>query len=138
MKNNKMLVVFVLFVSFCEGNEYVIKLASYTNKDNLVKQASLLDSELKDTVYIMKEENLYKLFSKSYVSKNHAMIKLPLYRNVFQDAYIMVATEQNKQTHNNKIDSQPLKESNSTFNHGLTSEPYIKKENKFFFREFTN
>lgn len=130
MKNNKILVLFVLFLSFCVGNEFVIKLASYTNKDNLVKQVSLLDSEIRDNVYILKEKNLYKLFSKPSPSKNHAMLKLPLYRKVFQDAYIMVATEQNKQTYNNKVTPLPLEESNSTFNHSLTNRPYIKKHNE--------
>ncbi len=86
----------ILLVNTSEASEYSIKLASYSNKVNLIKQVSKLDDNLEKEIYITKNENLYKAFSISFTDKSSAIQKLQLYRNIFPDAYITTQIPKNR------------------------------------------
>jgi len=127
MKVNKMLLLSIVIFSISEGSEFVIKLASYANKGNLVKQVALLDAAVKDDVYIIQKKNLYKLFSKPSPSRSHAMMKLPLFRKIFQDAYITAVTYKNRQSEATSTYVNTVKESNTSLESTSDNAPYIKK-----------
>ena len=95
-KVNTILVFLPLYLSLAES-AVVIKLGSYSNKDNLVKRVSSLEPYgLARSTRIMKEDNMYKAYSLAFFNKKSASEKLPIYRNVFPDAYIMQSTQSYK------------------------------------------
>ena len=86
-------VIFVWIVIFLTiGDSSVfIKLGSYSNRENLAKQISNLRYGLQDTAYILEENYMFKAYSSQFASRDEALAKLDLYREVFPDAYIMEA-----------------------------------------------
>lgn len=70
------------------ASAYTIKLASYGNKENLIKQVSKLEGNLNQKIHIVKENNLYKAFSKSYPDRQSAIDQLHRYKTIFPDAYV--------------------------------------------------
>lgn len=87
MKKYYIITIIILFnISFASA--YTIKLASYGNKENLIAQVSKLDKALSQTTHIIKENNLYKAFSKSFPTRERAIEQLNLYKTVFPDAYV--------------------------------------------------
>lgn len=80
----------IMLITSSHGNNFIIKLASYENKESLIEKITLLDNTVKENIIIIEENNLYKLFSKSSQTKEKALKLLPTYQKVFTDAYIMV------------------------------------------------
>jgi len=103
MKKNTFtaLVSMIMLISSIHGNGFVIKLASYSNKESLLDKIQLLDTSVKENITIIEEDTLYKLFSNSSQSKEKVLKLLPIYQKVFADAYIMVNSY--KQIPQNKI-----------------------------------
>ena len=126
MKKNTFisLLVVLSLATHTYGTNYIIKLASYTNKDRLLTKIDLLDIHIKENITVLEENNLFKLFSKYSLSKEESLKLLPSYQKIFTDAYIMV------DTYNHPI--QPLdinlslslqKESNNSIQTRLSIEP---------------
>jgi len=92
MKKNTFipLLLLIIMASHAYGVDFIIKLASYSNKESLIKKINLLDTNIKENIMLVKENNLYKLFSKSLQNKETALKMLPAYQKIFSDAYIMV------------------------------------------------
>lgn len=84
---------------YCEN--FIIKLGSYSNKENLTHKVTLLDSASKKDMILIKEDELYKLFSHNFKTKDEALHKLSKYKKIFTDAYIMVNPYNHEQ--NNSI-----------------------------------
>ena len=74
------------------GDNFIIKLASYTNKESLIEKSLLLDTSIKGNILIIEENKLFKLFSKNFENREKALVLLPIYQKVFSGAYIMVNT----------------------------------------------
>jgi len=87
----KKTLLFLLWAAlvYADNSKYMIKLASYHNETNLKKQIARLEPSLQQHLILVKEENLTKLFTEPFKSKDEASYLLPLYRKVFADAYIM-------------------------------------------------
>jgi len=103
----KSILIFVLFISYLNSS-IVIKLGSYSNKDNIKRELLKLDNTIKNSNSIIFEDNLYRAYSKVFDNEIDAKAKLELYRKVFNDAYIMHTTNNNKQIkHNIVINKNP-------------------------------
>ena len=87
----KKMLLFLLWIAFvyADSSKYMIKLASYYNETNLKKQIAHLEPSLQQDLILVKENNLTRLFTKPFESKDRVSDLLPLYRKVFADAYIM-------------------------------------------------
>jgi len=82
----------IILITSTYGNNFVIKLASYSNKESLLEKITLLDKSVKENITMIEENTLYKLFSRSTQNKEKVLKLLPIYKKVFKDAYIMVNT----------------------------------------------
>ena len=78
----------VIFITIGESSVF-IKLGSYSNRDNLAKQISNLKYGLQDTAYILEEDYMFKAYSSEFASRDEALAKLDMYKEIFPDAYIM-------------------------------------------------
>jgi hypothetical protein len=117
--------VFILLCLFSslQAEQYVIKLASYINKASLLKQISHLNIDVKKNVVIVKDNNLYKLFSQSFQTKKDSLKLLPHYRKVFSDAYIMIDIYKEIQKEKINIYLALQEESNHTFKTNISIPP---------------
>jgi len=84
--------IFVLLITYINSS-IVIKLGSYSNKDNINRELLKLDKSIRNNNNIIFEDNLYRAYSKEFNSEKDAINKLQLYRRVFTDAYIMHPTK---------------------------------------------
>ena len=96
---SKSILISLLFFTLSNNiyANFIIKLASYTNKENLLQQVTQLDENIQDKIMLIEEDKLYKLLSESYTEKEEAVKILPLYQKIFPDAYIMVDTYEHKE-----------------------------------------
>lgn len=89
---SKSIIFTLLFLSLSTNvyANFIIKLATYSHKQNLMKQVTQLDKNLQNKIILIEEEHLYKLFSISYKDKEEAINYLSSYQKIFPDAYIMI------------------------------------------------
>lgn len=90
--NYRPILYLILLISFenLHATQFIIKLASYAEEKSVMTQISLLHKTIEKKVSIKKEDNLHKVYSVPFSSKEDAQKVLPLYQEVFKDAYIMV------------------------------------------------
>lgn len=82
------LLLYLSILGTAYADTYNIKLATYSNKENLIKKMKQLDPSLQNKLILIKENNLYKLFSQTTDKESNARRLLPLYKEVFPDAYL--------------------------------------------------
>jgi hypothetical protein len=118
MKNYILLLLLNLVIlgTYTYGSGFIIKLASYTNQKSLMQQVHLLDPSIQNNIMLIKEDNLYKLFSKSTQSREEASILLPRYKKIFSDAYIMLDRYTQKEKKSINLSLALQQESNTTQN----------------------
>jgi hypothetical protein len=117
-----LLTIFILTIS-SYGDSFIIKLASYTNKESLIEKIKLLDNSIKKNIILIEENKLYKLFSESIQNKEKALKLLPIYQKIFSDAYIMVNTYTDTQKEDINITMSLQEESNTSLNKGFVIIP---------------
>jgi hypothetical protein len=84
-------VIFILlipFISFASTQYHTIKLAVYKDLSTLKKEIAALTPNLQRQIEIKQISSLYKASVIPTESKNNLKKVLPLYRKVFQDAFI--------------------------------------------------
>lgn len=81
--------------SVSHGNTFIIKLASFSNHENLTEKIATLAPHLQKNVHIIKDNNLSKAFVASYKTKKNAQDDLEKYQKIFSDAYITTLKRQN-------------------------------------------
>jgi len=107
----KTVFTFVIFITF--GNSsIVIKLGSYSNKDNIKRELLKLDKSIQNSNNIIFEDDLYRAYSKTFNSEDVAKKELPLYQKVFTDAYIMHPTTNHSTIKHIVKKDKPIKEDN--------------------------
>lgn len=82
------MIFLLLYFTLLQGSEFSIKLASYSNKERLLQQIDSLGEGIGEGVVIIKAGDIYKAYSAPLSTKEEALAVLPLYRQLFQDAYI--------------------------------------------------
>jgi len=100
------LLALVLSLSILKAS-VVIKLGSYSNKENSQRQVLRIQEELGFKSSVIEEGGIYRLYSLSFDTREKALALLPTYQKLFPDAYIMQSTRPYKAP-NIKIDKKQL------------------------------
>ncbi|GEM_PF-4127727 len=87
-RSTKVSTLLLLCGTLLYSNSFSIKLASYSNKTRLLQEIEALSEGIGEGVIIQKEGSLYKAYSPPFKTKQEALAVLPLYRQLFGDAYI--------------------------------------------------
>lgn len=100
------LLALVLSLSILNAS-VVIKLGSYSNKENSQRQVLRIQEELGFKSSVIEEGGIYRLYSLSFDTREKALDLLPTYQKLFPDAYIMQSTRPYKAP-NIKMDKKQL------------------------------